>query len=69
MLGIQTTYTDSTEHNGGRTDSTIHGTTTDSVVDESREGDEGIWCNMRTSKKRRKKQSRVIPAGESNVNQ
>jgi galactitol-specific phosphotransferase system IIB component len=26
-------------------------------------------CNMRTSKKRRKKQSRVIPAGESNVNQ
>jgi hypothetical protein len=26
-------------------------------------------CNMRTSKKRRKKQSRVIPAGESHVNQ
>jgi hypothetical protein len=26
-------------------------------------------CNMRTSKKRRKKQSRVIPTGESNVNQ
>jgi hypothetical protein len=26
-------------------------------------------CNMRTSKKRRKKQSRVIPAGEANVNQ
>jgi hypothetical protein len=28
-----------------------------------------LKCNMRTSKKRRKKQSRVIPAGESNVNQ
>jgi hypothetical protein len=28
-----------------------------------------LLCNMRTSKKRRKKQSRVIPAGESNVNQ
>jgi hypothetical protein len=28
-----------------------------------------VVCNMRTSKKRRKKQSRVIPAGESNVNQ
>jgi hypothetical protein len=26
-------------------------------------------CNMRTSKKRRKKQSCVIPAGEANVNQ
>jgi hypothetical protein len=26
-------------------------------------------CNMRTSKKRRKKQSRVIPAGDSHVNQ
>jgi hypothetical protein len=29
----------------------------------------GILCNMRTSKKRRKKQSRVIPAGDSHVNQ
>jgi hypothetical protein len=28
-----------------------------------------VSCNMRTSKKRRKKQSCVIPAGESNVNQ
>jgi hypothetical protein len=26
-----------------------------------------FFCNMRTSKKRRKKQSRVIPAGGSNV--
>jgi hypothetical protein len=28
-----------------------------------------VVCNMRTSKKRRKKQSRVIPAGDSHVNQ
>jgi hypothetical protein len=28
-----------------------------------------LTCNMRTSKKRRKKQSRVIPAGDSHVNQ
>jgi hypothetical protein len=36
---------------------------------ETNNSNHGGECNMQNSKKRRKKQSRVMPAGESNVNQ